>query len=230
MWLGSNPLNDAQISLYMGFDGNKEDTKQSVNISGNLDWKISDYFNISFNLNWSQSYNALQYVTEQDFQGDPHYILGEISRETLSTYAAFNLNLTPNMSLEYRARPYFTSAKYDKFSLVVDGENENLNDRFDTFTSTNLKYDDGKYFCDPDRNNSWDYSFNKPDFVYSSVQSNLVFRWEYYPGSTVYLVWSFNSSVGSSENMLILADNIHALQDRIPDNIILIKASYRLGR
>lgn len=229
-WLGSNSLNDLQGSIYIGSDGNKDGLKSSINISTNVSWKINDYFNVEFNLNWSQYNNAMQYVTQQEFENESHYILGLINRETFSTYLALNLNLTPNISLEYRLRPYFTSAKYDNFKRVVDGENKNINERLDIFSSDNLNYIEGQYFCDPNKDNQWDYSFSNPDFVYNSLQSNLVFRWEYFPGSTVYIIWSLNNSVGSSDNKLVLAENIQALQDEIPENIFLIKVSYRLGR
>ena len=37
---------------------------------------------------------------------------------------------------------------------------------------------------------TWDYGFDKPDFNVKEFLSNFVLRWEYNPGSSVYLVWS----------------------------------------
>ncbi|GAI79602.1 unnamed protein product, partial [marine sediment metagenome] len=37
-------------------------------------------------------------------------------------------------------------------------------------------------------------SFRNPDFSFMQFRSNLVFRWEYKLGSTLYVVWSHNRS------------------------------------
>ncbi len=35
-----------------------------------------------------------------------------------------------------------------------------------------------------------DYTFENPDFNFFQFRSNLVLRWEYMPGSQLYLVWA----------------------------------------
>ncbi len=52
-----------------------------------------------------------------------------------------------------------------------------------------------------EENNSYDFdyngtswSFSNPDFSFTQFRSNLVFRWEYHPGSTLYLVWAHDRS------------------------------------
>ena len=42
--------------------------------------------------------------------------------------------------------------------------------------------------------NGTSWSFGNPDFSFSQFRSNLVFRWEYNPGSTLYLVWAHDRS------------------------------------
>jgi hypothetical protein len=38
------------------------------------------------------------------------------------------------------------------------------------------------------------YQFSNPDFSFMQFRSNLVFRWEYKLGSTLYFVWSHDRS------------------------------------
>jgi hypothetical protein len=38
------------------------------------------------------------------------------------------------------------------------------------------------------------FSFENPDFSFMQFRSNLVFRWEYKLGSTLYLVWAHDRS------------------------------------
>jgi hypothetical protein len=42
--------------------------------------------------------------------------------------------------------------------------------------------------------NAASWNFNNPDFSFSQFRSNLVFRWEYKLGSTLYLVWAHDRS------------------------------------
>ena len=72
-----------------------------------------------------------------------------------------------------------------------------------------------------------DYSFENPDFSYVQFNSNLVLRWEYIPGSELFLVWSqgVTSSVGSSNGLFEGFET--GILDERPQNIFLLKATYR---
>jgi len=69
--------------------------------------------------------------------------------------------------------------------------------------------------------------FNIQDFL-----TNLVLRWEYNPGSSVYIVWSqTRSSSNSSPDLDLFNDmgNLFSTADNKPHNVFLIKFSYRFG-
>ena len=121
------------------------------------------------------------------------------------------------------------SGDYDEFKVVTDPANKIYEERFDLLDDK-LTLADDVYTCDEDCDLTADYSFDNPDFVYSSFQSNLVFRWEYRPGSTLYLVWSLNNELDTGDHLLDLPQNIRSLNDEIPFNVFLVKLSYRLGR
>ena len=178
---------------------------------------------------WEREHNTLQYVTDVDYNSDTRYILAQLISESTSMQLGLNWNISPTLSLEYRARPFFMSGKYDQFKVVTDGDNPVYEDRFDLFTD-NISLADDVYSCDENRDLTVDYAFNYPDFVYASFQSNFVFRWEYQPGSTLFLVWSLNNELGIGDDRLSLPDNIRELNDEIPQNVFLVKISYRLGR
>jgi hypothetical protein len=75
-----------------------------------------------------------------------------------------------------------------------------------------------------------DYKFGNPDFSVVQFRSNLVFRWEYIPGSEIFLVWSQDiSQTGNAKEELFqnLEDHIFGQK---PKNIFLIKATYRFVR
>ena len=75
------------------------------------------------------------------------------------------------------------------------------------------------------------FTFDNPSFDTRSLLGNVVYRWEYRPGSTLYLVWTQSRS-----NELSYIGNLDFARDRSalfsthPDNIFLVKVNYWLGR
>jgi hypothetical protein len=227
-WLGSDYTKDVEIWGFFISGVNPEGHFHRQQIESEVEWKINHFIDVSFFAEWAREHNDLQYVTQVDFYNEDRYILSRFHQENYSFQFGLDINITPNISLEYRGRPYFVSGKYDEFKVVIDGENKLYSERFDQFTH-NIKLNGDTYICDEDRSGTWDYSFDDPNFVYSSFQSNLVFRWEYSPGSTLYLVWSLNNELNSDGERVVLPDNIRALHREIPENVLLLKISYLLG-
>jgi hypothetical protein len=72
-----------------------------------------------------------------------------------------------------------------------------------------------------------------PDFKWTSFNSNVVLRWEYRPGSTLFLVWTqsretYDSGIGS---LKLFGDayyqgDLKYLFDTVPNNVFLIKINY----
>ena len=78
--------------------------------------------------------------------------------------------------------------------------------------------------------NITDYSFGKPDFSFVQLQTNLVLRWEYTPGSELFFVWARGSS-GSQDFNNSLRQSIRTQVFDVPANdTFLIKATYRFVR
>ena len=78
------------------------------------------------------------------------------------------------------------------FKYITDPQAGSFNDRFNLYSNAQLSLDEdaGAYLVDEDANGITDYSFGQPDFSFVQFRSNLVVRWEYIPGSEVFLVCS----------------------------------------
>lgn len=171
--------------------------------------------------------NKTQYVSEQEFNGAPRYILGEIENESLSTTLRVNYNINPNLTIQYYGQPFIFKAKYSNFNFVNRSEAEDLNERVTWYDNQQISFADDVYSVDEDMDGNTDYEFDNPDFAFVQFRSNLVVRWEYIPGSEIFLVWSqgitglgdVNNSFGS------IIDN--QLLGQRPQNTFLIKATYR---
>ncbi|MGH7472305.1 MAG: DUF5916 domain-containing protein, partial [Longimicrobiales bacterium] len=87
-----------------------------------------------------------------------------------------------------------------------------------------------RYELDPDRNAaSASFRFDDPDFNVRSLRGNAVLRWEYRPGSTVFLVWQQQRSRSRFTGDFDITNDAREIFRNSPDNIFLVKMTYWLG-
>ena len=103
-----------------------------------------------------------------------------------------------------------------------------LTERVQLYDDQQISFQDDIYLIDEDNDGNTDYSFDKPDFAFAQYRSNLVVRWEYIPGSEIFLVWSqgitgFDNNGEANFNTIV--DN--QIFNQQPQNTFLIKATYR---
>ena len=72
-----------------------------------------------------------------------------------------------------------------------------------------------------------DYNIRNPDFSVVQFNSNLVLRWEYIPGSELFVVWSQGIRTNISTETELIDGFETGIMDQQPQNIFLIKATYR---
>jgi hypothetical protein len=181
---------------------------------------------------YNNSENELQYVTLKNFENNKRYILGRIERNTLSMSVRLNYNITPDLTIQYWGQPFIATGKYSDFKYVTNSKADNAYDRFQYYSENQISYkeNDEVYVIDEHANGQVDYEFDKPDFNVKEFLSNLVVRWEYQPGSTLYLVWSQNRSDFVNSGNFSFQDDVNQLFDQKAHNIFLVKVSYRFGR
>jgi hypothetical protein len=74
------------------------------------------------------------------------------------------------------------------------------------------------------------YSFTDPTFTVRSLRGNAVLRWEYRPGSTLYLVWTHASQLPDlPRGSIDFNEDVGSLFHGPSENIFLVKVSYWLG-
>ena len=73
------------------------------------------------------------------------------------------------------------------------------------------------------------FSFDSPDFNVRSLRSNLVLRWEWRPGSTLYGVWQQNREGDVTGGRAGLGDLFGSFATE-GDHILAVKASFWIGR
>ena len=192
-----------------------------------LNYQPIDALSLSLNTEFEKHPNKTQYVSQQDFGDTTRYILGEIDQQTWSTSLRINYNINPNLTIQYYGQPFVARGRYQSFNYVKNAAAENLHDRVSWYRVNQITRTDSAYLIDEDNDGTTDYSFGNPDFSFVQFRSNLVARWEYIPGSEIYLVWSQGvTGFGDPKETLTRNINNQILKKR-PENTFLIKATYR---
>lgn len=180
---------------------------------------------------YSYSNRHIIYVETIDFANDHRYITARIKQEMLSADIRINVSITPELTIQYWGQPFVFSGDYSEFKKLDKPMDEVYAEQFHLFTEDELNYDaaDNRYVVDEGGTPNTSYGFDNPDFSFFEFRSNLVIRWEYLPGSTAYLVWSQGRTGDHPEGRFSLSENIGRLADITPNNVFLLKLSYRLS-
>lgn len=173
-----------------------------------------------------------QFISGATYNNLSRTIVGEVKQKTLRFTGRLIYNLTPELTIQYYGQPFITRPLYDNFAYVSSPLARKYNDRFHLFKSNQISYNNGEYLVDENADGIPEYRFSKPDFNFVQFRSNLVVRWEYKPGSEIYLVWSQGNTPDASFDLdtpvvRSLWDNAFAEKAR---NIILLKWTYRFLR
>ena len=118
--------------------------------------------------------------------------MANINHTTVNMSLRINYNITPDLTIQYWGQPFVATGEYTEYKHITDSKADNLTDRYNIYTDQQISFNEEQetYFIDDNVDGTVDYSFGNPDFNVKEFLSNLVVRWEYRPGSTVYLVWS----------------------------------------
>jgi hypothetical protein len=177
--------------------------------------------------------DKIAYVCNIDDRQPERYIRGELNQTETSVTLRFTYNITPDFTIQYYGMPFISAGKYDKFKYIDNPHSEDFSKRYSSYDpSTQLVYNaaDDNFAVDEDMNGVTDYTFDNPDYNYLDFNSNLVVRWEYLPGSTLYLVWTQQRNNSGTRGTYSLEDDTNDLfADTYPHDVFLVKLSYRFG-
>jgi hypothetical protein len=213
-----------------GYTRSSNDWYRRFNIS--LDWKPVPNLMLSFTPGISWDQEETQWI---DVFSDPtathtyqnRYVFGEMSQVEFSASIRLNWTFTPKISFQLYAQPLVSKAEFKNFKELARPSSYDFN-RYGEDGST-IEYDDGEYIVDPDGPGPTEpFSFADPNFNIKSLRLNAVFRWEYLPGSTLYLVWTQSRYNDNYQSDFQFHDAAQILWNENSDNIFMIKLTYWL--
>jgi hypothetical protein len=205
-----NPLVPSLWINYFRGDGGRS---HSINISPELDLKVSSRFTTSLSPSYNHNLDDSQYFgTFTGTDGLPHYTFAHLDQKTLSITWRLGYTFTPNTSLQVYASPFISKGTYSNVRELASPRALAYDDRYQPYADPAVSADPG-------------------GFNFQQFRSNVVFRWEYRPGSTIFLVWSQGreASADLQGNKSFAGDFGDLFKQRANDTF-LVKVSYWLAR
>ncbi len=248
-WSGNISINsDSRKALSLRSRYNwaaKEDGSWAHSANIDFTYKSGEKVVLRVGPDVKRSFSASQYVTSvsdelADHTYDRRYIFAPIDQTTVSLETRLNITFSPTLTFELFAQPFLSRGNYGR--LKEFGAPGTLDFQiYGVDVGTLGRGTDGYYVVDPDgEGDAESFSVSDRDFNFQSLLGNAVLRWEWSPGSTLFLVWQQSRShriLGSDyeqENYdgvgtFDLGNDASSLFGLTPDNIFLVKVNYWLN-
>ena len=209
-WVGLGTDDRKPVSVGVFVEGSREDGGQSheEHYSAWIEVRPASNVQLELNPRYSRRRNFAQWIENVDDTGngeDDHFVFGELQSRVFDLTTRATISFTPVISLQFHLQNFATTGDYGQIKELAQPES------YDFIPFSGL-----------DEN---------PDFSRRSLKSNLVFRWEYRPGSTLFVVWSQSHSESPD-----VADpafkpwrSVRSSFTDEGDNIFLAKINYWIG-
>lgn len=219
---------DNSKKFYVNFMGNyNKGTSGNLNyfnFASQLGYRLRPNLLLSFQPTYQKDIDDLQYLTEIDrAAGDKTYLLGKVDNRNLGFAFTVDFALTPEFTIQYYGSPFVSIAKYSRFKEIASPLDKVYGNRFTILTP---QKDGLNYHFDDNNDGITDYSIANPDFNFQQFRSNLVLRWEYKVGSTIYLVWTQQRTNMQQAGLFNFNAGYNNMFSIFPNNIFMIKFSY----
>jgi uncharacterized protein DUF5916 len=154
------------------------------------------------------------------------YIFGVVDRTTLSAQFRVSYTFKPDVTLDVYAEPFAASGRYPEYGEMLAPRNKNLR-MYGTDGTTIVQLPNGDYRV---TDGASSFTIANRDFNIRSYRSNVVLKWEWRPGSTLYVVWQQNRASQTTDGSHVGAGDLFDSWSAPGDNIFLIKSTLWLSR
>ncbi|MHB1192026.1 MAG: DUF5916 domain-containing protein [Longimicrobiales bacterium] len=213
-WFGANGDSRRMVvpGMWVNLSRRDEGRTATYSLSPNLSIQASTRFRVSLGTGYSRAKNNTQwYGNFTDDAGTTRHAFARLNQRTVSMNVRVNYTATPDLTFEFYGEPFTSSGTYTDFRQVsATPDAADYADRFVPFTPPGTPTN---------------------TFSYRQLRTNAVLRWEYRPGSTLFLVWAHGRQSSTvNEPRQAWNDDFEDLFGMHPDNTFLVKVSYWLNR
>ena len=203
------------------------------NVGGQLTLRPAPRLSLSMEPTFQTGVDPRQYITRvaggtRTFGN--RYLFGAVDRTTVSAKLRANLTFSPNLTLEGYAEPFVASGTFQRIGELSAPRSRLLRE-YGT-DGTQISRDATGVFTIVDGASS--FTIGNRDFHVLSFRSNVVMRWEWTPGSTLFLVWQQNRRTDELFGPAARPAELFRTTQAGGDNFLSVKFTYwmpvRFGR
>ena len=163
------------------------------------------------------------------------YVFADLTQTTVSLDTRIEWTFTSKLSLQSYFQPFVAVGSYAGFKEFRTPRTYNFavygRDQGTVTTNKDTQGNVTSYTVDPDgTGTSPAFSIGNPNFNVHSLRGNAVLRWEYRPGSALFVVWQQERSGAESVFDFDANRDVGAIFRERPSNIFLVKAVYWLSK
>ncbi len=197
-----NVMPDASLSYTTADEGRSYTKAAGVGVTARAGTRTSfelsaNYQDAVIDAQWVRNYG-------DPFSDTTHYTFARLASETFDLTARANVTLSPTLSLQLYAQPFIAAGTFSDQREIASPYAKEYAARYASYAGVPLPgFGDFKQF-----------------------NSNLVARWEYRPGSVLFVVWQQGRADFSPMGDVSVGPDFRSLFATHPDNTLLVKLSY----
>jgi len=191
---------------WMGFYFRDETGSTAWRADPQVAWRPTSFLALSLGVGFEKMNEDTQWVENVEGPSATHYVFGRIEQTTIGLPVRVNYTITPTLSVQVYAEPFVSTGAYGDFKELARPRATPFASQFDPVP----------------------YAGN-PDFNYQSFRSTNVLRWEFKPGSALYLVWQQGREDTGGVGRFRFRQDMGHLFGVPANNVFLVKFSYWLN-
>jgi len=201
---------DNRRDVSFGYNGYHETDGRGTtrhNINPYVNWRPTSALSINTAFRYNINNDESQWVENVEVENEPtRYVFGRLKQRTSAFTFRVNYTLTPNLSIQTYAEPFVSAGNYKSYKELVNGRAPEYADRYAPYS-----YD------------------GNADFNIRSFRTTNVLRWEYRPGSSLFVVWQQSRSDDGDIGDFRFSRDFGGAFSAPAHNVFLVKLSYWLN-
>jgi len=207
----------------------------NVNVGPSIEVQPSSSVHLAFEPSFTRAHTVNQFVRPvSDPTATPTFgtrtVFAQLEQRELALDTRVDWIFSPALSLQLYVQPLISAGDYSRFKeFSAPGTYEFAEYGADKGT---ISRDDesGSYTVDPDgAGPAPTFQIQDPNFNFRSLRANLVLRWEYRPGSTIFLVWQQARQGVAPVGDFRFGRDFGGIFDAPSTNVLAVKATWWLG-
>ncbi|HSG48289.1 MAG TPA: DUF5916 domain-containing protein [Longimicrobiales bacterium] len=243
--MNSDRRQAVNVSGNVGYRRGTRGSGSEFSLGAGVEVRPSPRLEVSVRPSWSLQREGAQYVTSTDILSyDPtygrRYIFADLERKSLSMETRADLSLSPTLTFQLFAQPQISSGDYITYRQLQETGSFDFRDFREGAWLGGLgpvrcaggdlcRTSEDELHVDFDGDGTADFQFADRDFNFRSLIGNAVLRWEYRPGSTLFLVWQRRQAEYAGMGDFDFGRDLDALWGIPADNVFIVKLNYWLS-